>query len=72
MLTLKSSPSYIAKIEGKKSQARVGDLREVQKIYIDEHAKYLAGVEGAESPMLPMIEAAEKKAAKLIAKMKKK
>lgn len=34
-MTLNQLASKIAKIEGKKSQARIGDIREILKIYFD-------------------------------------
>lgn len=40
-MTLNQIASKIAKLEGKKSQARIGDIREILKIMVDNHASVL-------------------------------
>lgn len=39
-MTLRTLASKIAKLEGKKSQARIGDIREILKIIINMEAEY--------------------------------
>lgn len=42
-MTYRKLSNYIAKIEGKKSQVKVGDVREIMKILVDLRIKYMKG-----------------------------
>lgn len=42
-MTYRKLSNFIAKIEGKKSQVKVGDVREIMKILVDLRIKYLKG-----------------------------
>lgn len=72
--TLREIASQIAKLEGKKSQARIGDIREILKLICVLDAKFL--IENKETPFsirgLSPVELIDHRSAYLYAKLIKK
>lgn len=64
-MTLNQLASKIAKREGKKSQARIGDIREIIKIIVEIEAEVLASQEDS-----GLANAIEKRRDKIIKKKK--
>lgn len=62
MLTIAQIASQIAKLEGKKSQARIGDIRETLKLLVQMEAA--SQVAPSDSPLQVLQERADKLAKK--------
>ena len=68
-MTLNALASKLAKLEGKKSQARIGDIRELIKLLVQMDAE---GDGDSESPLFALIQASATLAKKLKDKANKK
>lgn len=66
-MTLRKLASTIAKMEGKKSQSRIGDIREILKIIVDYEVEHGA----KDSGIMCLVGAVEAKVAKAAKKAKK-
>jgi hypothetical protein len=64
-VTLNKLASLIAKREGKRSQARIGDIREILKIISVLEAEYVVSSWADDGPLRVIGKSAEKKADKL-------
>ncbi len=64
-MTLNKLASEIAKREGKKSQARIGDIREILKIIVEMDAEMSVNFKMKNGPIEALIQAAFKRATAL-------
>ena len=64
-MTFQKIASQIALREGRKSQARIGDIREILKVLVDWEAEILFADPSAEGPIFALASLADKRIEKM-------